>query len=112
MKKTLNIYLSIFIFLILFARPLISGHPDDQKEFLSQPIPADTVVYAVYGMDCPGCHGALEKQIGKLSCVADVEANWLSQQVSIIVKKDSLLNQTKLYEQIEKANFTPGERIK
>lgn len=71
----------------------------------------DTVAYKVFGMDCPGCHGALEKQINKLTAVDYSVADWLNQEVMIVVKKDSVLKEKELFEKIKKANFTPGEEI-
>jgi copper chaperone CopZ len=71
----------------------------------------DTLVYKVFGMDCPGCHSALEKQVNKLNTVESSSANWINQELMLIVKRDSVVNEKKLFEMIEKANFTPGEKI-
>ena len=71
----------------------------------------DTLTYKVYGMDCPGCHSALEKQINKLSSVDYSVADWLNQEVMIVVKRDSTIKEKELFEKIKKANFTPGEEI-
>lgn len=71
----------------------------------------DTLVYKVFGMDCPGCHSALEKQVNKLNTVESSSANWINQELIIIVKKDSVVNEKKIFEMIEKANFTPGEKV-
>lgn len=70
----------------------------------------DTLYYEVFGMDCPGCHSMLEKQIGKLSAVQESTADWVKQQVMVIVKKDSVLEEKVLYKSIEMANFTPGKK--
>ena len=77
----------------------------------SDSVARDTLVYKVFGMDCPGCHSALEKQVDKLNAVDSSVADWLNQDVMIIVKRDSVVNVKELFEMIKKANFTPGERI-
>ena len=85
-----------------------------QNEFiitLADSVVQDTVAYKVFGMDCPGCHSALEKQINKLTAVDNSVADWLNQEVVIIVKRDSILIEKELFENIKKANFTPGEEI-
>lgn len=71
----------------------------------------DTLTYTVYGMDCPGCNSALEKQINKLSSVDYSVADWLHQEVMIVVKRDSTIKEKELFEKIKKANFTLGEEI-
>ena len=71
----------------------------------------DTLTYKVYGMDCPGCHSALEKQINKLSSVKHSKADWVKQEVRIIVNKDSIIKEDTLFERIKSANFTPGVRV-
>jgi hypothetical protein len=78
---------------------------------LADSVAGDTLVYKVFGMDWPGCHGALEKQVDKLNAVDSSAANWLNQEIMIIVKKDSVLKENELFEKIKKANFTPGEKI-
>ena len=70
----------------------------------------DTLVYSVFGMDCPGCHSAVEKQVNKLSAVDSSSANWLNQEIMVFVKKDSVLNENDLFDKIKSANFTPGEK--
>ena len=70
----------------------------------------DTMTYEVFGMDCPGCHSALEKQINKLPAIDYSVADWVNQEVMVVVKKDSVINEDELFEKIKKANFTPGER--
>ena len=71
----------------------------------------DTLVYKVFGMDCPGCHSALEKQVNKLNAVDSSAADWLNQEILIITKRDSVLNEKELFEMIKKANFTPGKKV-
>ncbi len=83
---------------------------DDAKSQSVNEVLGDTLVYEVYGMDCPGCHSALEKQINKLSAVSNSEANWVKQEVRIVVKEDSIFNEEELFKKIKKTNFTPGDR--
>lgn len=66
----------------------------------------DTLVYTVYGMDCPGCEGSLEKQVNKIESIRFSEANWLKQELKIVLVKDSALNESELEKRVKKANFT------
>jgi len=72
----------------------------------------NVITYTVYGMDCPGCQGALEKQLNKISWVTSAEANWLKQEVKVEITADSLLVEKEIYKKIRKANFTPAEKKK
>lgn len=66
----------------------------------------DTLTYTVYGMDCPGCEGGLEKQVNKIPSVKYSKANWVKQELIIVVKQDSVLNTDELEKRVKKANFT------
>ena len=74
-------------------------------EIITQP-KTDTLVYTVYGMDCPGCAGGLEKQVNKIPAVKDSEADWIKQELRVIMKPDSVLDISELKKRVEKANFT------
>jgi copper chaperone CopZ len=69
-------------------------------------------VYEVFGMDCPGCHGGLEKLIEKIPAVRQAEANWQKKQVVVTVRVGAELKDEDVYDAIKRANFTPGKRIK
>jgi len=84
---------------------------DDSQISSTNNVLLDTLVYEVYGMDCPGCHSALEKQINKIGSVEYSIADWVEQEVMIVVKKDSIIKDEEIYEKIKKANFTPGDQI-
>ncbi len=70
-----------------------------------------TRVYEVFGMDCPGCHGGLEKLVKKISTVQKSEANWQKKQLVVTVRPGNELNDEDIYDAIRRANFTPGKRI-
>ena len=74
-------------------------------EIITQP-KKDTLIYTVYGMDCPGCAGGLEKQVNKIPAVKDSEADWVKQELRVIMKPDSVLDIGELKKRVEKANFT------
>ncbi len=69
-------------------------------------------MYEVFGMDCPGCHGGLEKLVKKIQTVQEAEANWLKKQLVVMVRPEVELNDEDIYDAIRRANFTPGKRIK
>jgi copper chaperone CopZ len=39
-------------------------------------------MYEVFGMDCPGCQGGLEKLVKKIPAIQQAEANWQKKQLS------------------------------
>src|SRR6056297_600956 len=69
----------------------------------------DTLIFSVYGMDCPGCERGLEKQIDKIPAVSGSKASWVNQRLKVVVKKDSVLNQEDVAFRVKKANFTLAE---
>ena len=73
---------------------------------------SETRVYEVFGMDCPGCHGGLEKLVKKVSAVQEAEANWQKKQLVVMVRPEVELNDEDIYDAIRRANFTLGKRIK
>jgi copper chaperone CopZ len=68
-------------------------------------------VYEVYGMNCPGCHGGVEKLVNKIPAVYDSEANWEKNKLRVAVRSNSTLDDEEIFEAIRRANFTSGERI-
>jgi copper chaperone CopZ len=72
----------------------------------------ETRVYEVFGMDCPGCHGGVEKLIAKIPEVEKVEANWQDKQVAVVVREGAQLDDEQVWDAVRRSNFTPGKRIK
>ncbi len=71
-----------------------------------------TRVYEVFGMDCPGCHGGLEKLVKKIPAVQEAQANWQKKQLVVTVRPGSELNDEDIYDAIRRSNFTVGQRTK
>jgi len=69
-------------------------------------------IYQVFGMDCPGCHGGLEKLVNKIPGVRTSKANWEKQQLLVVTHSNGEINDEAIYNTIQQANFTPGERLK
>lgn len=69
-------------------------------------------VYEVYGMDCPGCHGGVEKLVNKIPAVEKSQANWKTKELAVVVRAGSELDDEEVYDAIRRANFTPGKRIR
>lgn len=69
-------------------------------------------VYEVFGMDCPGCHGAVNKLIEKIPGVQKSEADWVKKQVAVTIKPGVQVTDDDVYDAIKRANFTPGKRIR
>ena len=108
--KTKIIYLPII--LLLFV--LMSGCSGTRSDKARQSITDSQAsrIYEVFGMDCPGCHGGLEKLVNKIPAVQQSEANWEKQQLKIITRPDIDLDDQEIYDAIERANFTVGKRLK
>ena len=67
-------------------------------------------IYEVFGMDCPGCHGAIEKLVKRIPAVQEAEANWKEQRLTLTIRPGSELDDDDVYDAIRRANFTPGKR--
>jgi copper chaperone CopZ len=68
-------------------------------------------IYEIFGMDCPGCHGAVEKLVKKIPAVQDAKANWEKKELAVTVRPGGQLNDEDIYDAIRRANFTAGDRI-
>jgi cation transport ATPase len=73
---------------------------------------SETRVYEVFGMNCPGCHGGLEKLVNKIPAIQQAEANWQKKQLVVTIRPGTELNDEDIYDAIRRANFTLGKRIK
>jgi len=69
-------------------------------------------VYEVFGMDCPGCQGGVEKLVKKIPAVQDAKADWQKKEIVVTVRPESELDDKDVLDAIRRANFTPGKRIK
>lgn len=109
---------SIIITILIVSFAMISQNTYGQtKEQILQTETKDStntniLTYTVYGMDCPGCQGALEKQLKKIPWITKAEANWIKQEVKVQITADSLLVEEEIYKKIRKANFTPADKKK
>jgi copper chaperone CopZ len=68
-------------------------------------------IYEVFGMDCPGCHGGLEKLVLRIPAVQAADANWEQKQLTVTVRSGADLDDHDVQTAIRKANLTPGERL-
>ncbi len=68
-------------------------------------------VYEVFGMDCPGCHGGLEKLVNRLPDVLASQANWKNQRLTVKLRQGTGLSDEDVFGAIKQANFTPGKRL-
>ncbi len=100
----------VFLFIMLFCG--IGCNTADKGLTVESMEESETRVYEVYGMDCPGCHGGLEKLVKKIQSVQQAEANWLKKQLVVTVRPEVELNDEDIYDAIRRANFTPGNRLK
>jgi copper chaperone CopZ len=69
-------------------------------------------IYEVFGMDCPGCHGGVEKLVNKIPGVLDSKANWKKKQIVVRIWRGEEASDEAIFDAIRRANFTPGKRTK
>ena len=87
----------------------ISGCASKQASTLTRD--TDVLTYEVFGMDCPGCHGGLEKNLLKIPGVLGATANWKTNRVTIEVKEGITVSEADIEHAISISNFTMGKRI-
>jgi len=110
MKKIVLLSITILFFFLPFA--IGSEVSTENANPAVNQEPALTRIYEVYGMDCPGCHGGLEKLVKKIPSVKSADANWKEKKLTVIIKPGAELNDEEIYDAIKRANFTIGKRVK
>ena len=108
MRKTYALFFSISVYLIL----AVGCASNKQISMLELENKFDKRVYEIFGMDCPGCHGGVEKLVGKIPGIQHAEANWEKNQLVLFVERNKTLSDEDIYNAIKNANFTPGKRLK
>lgn len=109
MMITKKIYTFSLIFLIVFFSGCLS---ERTKSFLNNTEEFEIRIYEVFGMDCPGCHGGVEKLVNKIPGVLDSKANWKKSQIAVRIRRGEEVSDEAIFDAIRKANFTPGKRTK
>lgn len=107
MRKYALLNFALAAFLVLGA----GCPPKDGGLVTDEPAGAEVRIYEVFGMDCPGCHGSIEKLVNKIPAIEKVEANWEKKILKVTVRPGSDLDDEEIYDAIKRANFTPGKRI-
>ncbi len=103
----------VFLLVLLTLLFYGVGCNSAEKNLVTEPIvEAGNRVYEVFGMNCPGCHGGLEKLVKKISAVKEAKANWQKKQLVVTTRPEAELNDEDIYDAIRRANFTPGKRLK
>lgn len=114
MKYLKNSLVIIAIAVFAFASTAVYAGENEEKVIIAEKDTTqnNVVCYEVFGMDCPGCQSALEKQVKKIDGVANAKASFQEKQVIIEMKPGAKVLEEEIKERIEKANFTPGKKIK
>ena len=101
------------VVLILGAALLLGACASGPGEAELQTLPGEgqTRVYEVFGMDCPGCHGGLEKLALRIPGVTGARASWTEQRLTLTVQPDAAVSDAEVVDAVERANFTAGERL-
>ena len=102
----------ILLFFILLPVMPAAVETEPDSAVVTDTLNTQIQVYEVFGMDCPGCHGGIEKLVNKLPAVTKSEANWEKQELRIWIDPAKEVKDEDIIDAIERANLTPGERIK
>lgn len=105
----MKILKAALIILAISSMPISVYSQTNSKEVVQQnenKSQSDTLIFTIYGMDCPGCEGGLEKQVNKIPAVNYSKANWVKQELIVVVRQDSTINYEELEKRVKKANFT------
>jgi copper chaperone CopZ len=102
----------ILLFFILLPAMLTAAETDPDSAAVTDTLNTRVQVYEVFGMDCPGCHGGIEKLVNKVPAVINSEANWEKQELRIWIDPAKDVKDEDIIDAIERANLTPGKRIK
>ena len=70
------------------------------------------IEYEVFGMDCPGCHGGLEKLALGITGVRTAKASWEDKTLTLGIEDGAEVTEEQVQDAINRANFTAGERLK
>ena len=68
--------------------------------------PGTQTVYTVFGMDCPGCHGGLEKNLKKIDGVIDASANWQKKTVTVMMRDGVQVDPAEIEKAVKDSNFS------
>ena len=106
MYKIYSVLLFILLPVFTFAASVTSD-----STFNNDSLETEIRIYEVFGMDCPGCHGAVEKLVKKIPAVSGAQASWEKQEIKVWIDPGSEVKNEEIFDAIERANFTPGKRI-
>ncbi|MCF8336965.1 MAG: cation transporter [Bacteroidales bacterium] len=101
--RTVIFLVTVFVFIIVTPAAFGQSDTAGEQTVVSK---SDTLEFTVYGMDCPGCEGGLEKQVNKMESVQSSEANWRKQQLKVVPMGGTPVELKALEKRIKKANFT------
>ena len=102
----------ILLFFILLPAMLTAAETNPDSAAVTDTLNTRVRVYEVFGMDCPGCHGGIEKLVNNVPAVINSKANWEKQELRIWIDPAKDVKDEDIIDAIERANLTPGERIK
>ncbi len=81
-------------------------------EPVTDPEVGTLIEYEVFGMDCPGCHGGLEKLAMDIPGVHTAKASWEDKKLTLGIEDGAEVTDEQVQDAINRANFTAGERLK
>jgi copper chaperone CopZ len=102
----------IILFFVMLPVIVLAAENMPDSTAVSDSLNGQVRIYEVFGMDCPGCHGGIEKLANKIPGVKNSEANWEKQELKIWVDPENDVKDEAIIDAIERANLTPGERKK
>lgn len=76
-----------------------------------EPEATNRVVVTVQGVGCPFCVFGIEKWLGKIDGVQDVQMDLETGRVTLTLEPGASVTEDQLRRAVEQAGFTPGETI-
>jgi len=98
----------VMLGLVLWVVGMLAGCATPQPKVQA----GQATTYEVLGMDCPGCHGGLEKNLTKIPGVVGATANWKQKTVTVHVMEGATIEEARLRKAVEDSNFTLGPVLK
>ena len=112
MKLTTAMYLLVLVLAATGTLVLAgcSSNPEPETDPAAEVVTVQ--VFEVFGMDCPGCHGGLEKLVLGIPGVGTAKASWQDKNLTLGITDGAEVSDDDVREAVARANFTAGERLK
>ena len=103
------VFASILAVVLGIVPDFVASAPRSPDGEIVSEIPRQTIIIRVDGASCPFCAFGLEKRIGRLEGVADVQLEMKEGKVIVTLKEGAIVAEDDLRQAVDEAGFTPRE---